>query len=272
MKSILSIVSLFTVPALLVGCGSFQLGQNVSLSLDTETQTAKLEIVMGDGLEVNMNGSFPIEGGKGSIYFVPATKTTPAKIGFEANLAVIAGSQLAGIGTIATMPNGAPLPVAMTPPLLEVQVIKNANFNVAADFAITPELQLGATIGIAKMSTQYIPAGGLSLCQNFRNQDHLAFAAVCVYGPNGVKSGGIFIGANFGNVLGNVIQPNTNVASMSMALSQASEPRLVEQAVVFQSMHQSSSNWVESSTSWNNLSSRTQQKAANNVYSILKKR
>jgi len=198
-------------PALLVsglvftGCGSLSLGDQVQIQVDPQTQNARLTVEMSDGLQVNLlNGEYPLPEGKGKLIFVPATKTANARIGVEVNLAALAGGNL-GIGAITTLPNGAPLPVAMTPPLLSVPVIKNGNFDVDALFSVTPEVQIGAAVGIKQLSNKYIP-GGVSICQNFRNEEGLAFAAVCLYGPSENKTGGIFVGANFGDLL-NIDQP-----------------------------------------------------------------
>lgn len=270
MKSLLALSALVVAPAMLVGCGSFQLGKDVSLTLDTDKQIAKVEIAMGDGLEVSLNGDFPVAGGKGRIYFVPATKTSTARIGFEANLLALAGSTMTDVGSISTLPSGANLPVAMTPPLLSVQVIKNQNFDVSAVFAVTPELQLGTVVGISQMNSKYIPTGGIAICQDFRNDAKVAFAAVCIYGPNGSRSGGIFVGANFGDVLHDVINNSSSVSTM--ALSAASAPFQMDAQLLTESKTVRSSDWVESSQGMDNLSARTKQKAANNIFNILKKR
>jgi hypothetical protein len=276
MKSVLSIAALATVPALLVGCGSFQLGDNVTLKLDAEHQTANLEVQMSDGLEVSLNGEFPLANGQGRIYFAPATQTETAKIGIEANLAVIAGGSVINMETISTLPSGAMLPVAMTPPLLVARVLKNANYDISAAFTLVPELQLGAVVGITQMNAQYIPTGGLAICQNFRNENKVAFAAICVYGPTATTSGGIFIGSNFGDVLNNseISTPanSSSVARSAMALSSSSAPFVMNRNVLSTSSNVHSSNWVDSNSGVKMLTSRTRQKAANNILKILRKR
>jgi hypothetical protein len=200
MKSFVLGPAVLASALIFTGCGSLTLGDKVQVQVDTETQNARLTIEMSDGLQVNLlNGEYPLPDGKGKLIFVPATKTENARIGVEVSLAALAGGNL-GLGAITTLPNGAPMPVAMTPPLLSVPVIKNGNYDVDALFSVTPEVQIGAAIGIKQLSNKYIP-GGVSLCQNFRNEEGMAFAAVCLYGPSDTKTGGIFVGANFGDLL-----------------------------------------------------------------------
>jgi hypothetical protein len=225
MKSIIQIISVFLMPALfLTGCGDLKIGDKVQLRLDPATQTANLEVEMSDGLQVSLNGDFPIADGKGRLYFVDATKTTNAKIGVEVNLAVLAGSTVIhDIGTISTLPNGAALPVAMTPPLMTIPVVHNANYNLDAAFTLTPDVQIAALIGIKQFSAKYVPAG-VAVCQNFRNADNLAFAAVCLYGASADgKSGGIFVGADMGPVLdlNGIIPSNPQRNSVSLMASSA---------------------------------------------------
>jgi hypothetical protein len=200
MKSFVLGPAVLASALIFTGCGSLTLGDKVQVQVDPVTQNARLTVEMSDGLQVNLlNGEYPLPDGKGKLIFVPATKTANARIGVEVSLASLAGGNM-GIGSITTLPNGAPMPVAMTPPLLSVPVIKNGNYDVDALFSVTPEVQIGAAIGIKQLSNKYIP-GGVSLCQNFRNEEGLAFAAVCLYGPSDTKTGGIFVGANFGDLL-----------------------------------------------------------------------
>lgn len=200
MKSFVLGPAVLASALIFTGCGSLTLGDKVQVQVDPVTQNARLTVEMSDGLQVNLlNGEYPLPEGKGKLIFVPATKTSNARIGVEVSLASLAGGNM-GLGSITTLPNGAPMPVAMTPPLLSVPVIKNGNYDVDALFSVTPEVQIGAAIGIKQLSNKYIP-GGVSLCQNFRNEEGMAFAAVCLYGPSDAKSGGIFVGANFGDLL-----------------------------------------------------------------------
>lgn len=223
MKSIVLVPGLLAAALLTTGCGDLSIGDKVQVNLDVERQTAQLTVEMSDGLQINMlNGSYPIADGKGQLIFVPATKTQNARIGVEVNLTALAAGQLAGIGTVSTLPNGSPLPVAMTAPLLSIPAVHNNNFAVDALLAVTPELQIGATVGIAQMNTKYIP-GGISVCQNFRNDQNVAFAAICLYGPGENKSGGVFVGANFGDVF-NFSAPEIE-DSNSMMLFAATAPQ-----------------------------------------------
>lgn len=192
-------LSLLTA-TLLQGCGGSSLGDNIKVGLDPEDGLAKVEITMSDGLEVALNGEFPIADGYGKLVFVPATRQERAKIVIEADLARLATDQLDGYGMVATMPNGAPLPTPMEGPLFQVPVVKKGNITVDANFAIIPELQVGAAIGIAQFKTQYFPPG-VSICQTFRNKEGLAFATICIYGPGTNVPGGVYLGANFGDVL-----------------------------------------------------------------------
>ena len=68
--------------------------------------------------------------------------------------------------------------------------------------SLTPELQLGANVGIKAFTTNYV-VPGVALCQNFRNSANQAYAAVCLYGPNAAtgRNGGIFLGGTFGEVI-----------------------------------------------------------------------
>lgn len=214
-KRILGIVALPMVALSFVGCGdATNLGQNVQLILDPASQSAKLEVEMTNGLQVSAAGSYLIQNNWGHLYFVDATKTTNAKIGIEVSLAEILKHQL-NFALLNSLPNGAPLPVAVTPPVLGIPVVKNSNFDFKAVLSLTPELQLGALVGISAFSTKYV-IPGVAICQNFRNSEKAAYAAVCIYGPsaNSSESGGVFIGGTFGNVIpADMIASSTPIAT-----------------------------------------------------------
>jgi hypothetical protein len=223
MKSAIRLLSLVTFPLLtMTGCGSLNLGQAVQVSLDPATQSAKLEVELSDGFQVNMAGQYLIEENWGRIYFVQPTKTTNAKIGVEVSVASIAGSSL-NFSTISALPNGAPLPVAVSGPLFAIPVLHDANFDLKAAVSITPELQVGALVGIQAFSTKYV-IPGVAVCQNFRNSAKVAFAAICIYGPSasGKDSGGIFLGGSFGQVIPSSILNSSQPASGSVALASRS--------------------------------------------------
>ena len=244
MKSIFLLPALLTAALVTSGCGSLSLGDKVQLNLDPETQMAQLSIEMSDGLQINMlDGSYPIADGRGRLIFTPASRTENARIGVEVDLAALAAGQLANIGTTSTLPNGSPLPVAINAPLLMIPVIKNNNFDVNALLSISPELQIGAAVGIAQMSSSYIP-NGIAVCQNFRNAENVAFAAICLYGPSTGKSGGVFVGANLGDVFDMNEAAPMVASSNSRALMVASAPqRLVLNS--FNPVSISSTTWSE---------------------------
>lgn len=204
MKSLLKLGSLLVAPAILMSaCGDTQLGQRLSLKLDAEKQTANLEVEMSQGLELALSGSFGFPKEYGSLYFVPASKTTNAKIGVAVNVAKIVADQAhIDIGNVSTLPNGAPLPVAMTAPLLSLPVYKNNDFDVKGLLALSPDLQIGTLVGLKVFNSKYI-IPGFAVCQNFRNSEQVAVAAICIYGPNasGTEWGGIMVGGNLGQVL-----------------------------------------------------------------------
>ncbi len=242
------------------------LGDKVQLNLDVEQQTAQLSIEMSDGLQINMlNGSYPIGNGMGQLVFTPATQTENARIGVEVSLQALVAGQLGNIGTVATLPNGSPLPVAIQAPLLSIPVYKANGFDVDALLSITPELQIATTVGIPQMNSQYVPAG-LAVCQNFRNEQNLAFAAICLYGPGSGKNGGIFVGANLGDVFDFATpapQPN-----MAMAMSFASAPE-ASFLRAMQSVSISSSDWSEELHNPRKVSNRNLLTAKRNVAKIL---
>lgn len=262
--------ALLTAAVVTSGCGNLSLGDKVQLNLDAERQVAQLSVEMSDGLQINLlNGAFPIAGGKGQLIFTPATRTTNARIGVEVNLAALAAGQMADVGSISTLPNGSPLPVAINAPLLTVPVIQNRNFDVNAVFSITPELQIGAAVGITQMSNQYIP-DGIAVCQNFRNEQNFAFAAVCLYGPSTGKSGGVFVAANLGDVFNSFeLEPEMLASTSSRALMVAAPQASVMKA--FNPISMSSKNWSsEMYDPRNKLSGSSGQKALRNAQRILK--
>lgn len=204
---IIGILGLLTL--ILVGCGGLSLGDRVELKINPADQSAQVSVEMSDGLEVGMSGEFPIAGGRGYLTLIPATKTENARIAIKVYMATLVGGQL-DTGVVMTLPNGAPLPVSLTPPLLQVNVLNSNSFDLAALFSVTPELQVAGVIGIGQFSNQYVPEG-IAVCQNFRNAEKLAFAAVCIYGPKGKKvKGGLFVGGNFGEIgaLNDIISPS----------------------------------------------------------------
>lgn len=207
-------LSLFGAMAL-TGCGN-SLADRMDLLLDPDNNFAKVEVEMSDGLEVRLDGSFDIANGYGNLTFEPATRRDNAKIVLEFDLLRVAEDQLGTTQLVTELPNNAgPLPVAMTPPLIGIDVMENRDFDVDALVSVVPELQAGALVGIDKFRSRYIPQGA-SICQNFRNSDGLAVAALCVYGP-GDESGGIFIGGNFGDVFNLDESPSDDSNLMAMS-------------------------------------------------------
>jgi|GEM_PF-7093529 len=236
----------------LTGCGDTSLGDNVSINLDPVAQVAKVEVTLSNGLEVNMSGDFPIANGYGTLSFVPATKTDNAKIVISFDLAQAISDQMNGYGIRNQLPNGAPFPVAMTPPLFDIPVTQQGGITVDALAAILPELQVGALVGIPQFKSQYFPAG-VSICQNFRDSNNYAYAAVCLYGPGANNEpGGIFVGADFGQVLdNNTIQQSQQIASLQrshnalMSASVASEIQPLSDAQIVANINKKSWNWTE---------------------------
>jgi hypothetical protein len=225
MKSLAKVCGIVAMPVIasvMVGCGdSTNLGQNVQVILDPTAQTAKIEVELTNGLQVSAAGDYLIQQNWGRVYFVDATKTANSKIGVEVSMAKIIGQQL-NFGLLSSLPNGAPLPVAVTAPLFAIPVMQNANFDIKAALSLTPELQLGAVVGIKAFNSKYV-IPGIALCQNFRNANNEAYAAVCLYGPAADNStnGGIFIGGTFGNVIPTHIAsavPTTTNLSMRSAM------------------------------------------------------
>ncbi len=217
-------VLILPVAVLMTGCGDSSLGQKASFKLDPITQSAKFEVEMTNGLEVSMAGNYLIQNNWGHVYFVSATKSNNARIGIAVDLLAVIGHQI-DLPIISSLPNGAPLPVAVTPPLFSIPVHKDNNFNLKALLSLAPDLQMGVLAGIKAFSTKYV-LPGFAVCQNFRNADKVAIAAICIYGPNAdnTESGGVMIGGSFGNVLpSNVSEVITNVASsQSMTLAATS--------------------------------------------------
>ena len=160
---------------LLQGCGGASLGDNIKILLSPETGTAKVEVTMSDSLEVAITGEFPIDR-YGTISFVPGTRTERAKIVFEFDLATLVAGQLGGFGAMTALPNGAPLPTPMMPPLVKIPVTNRGAINVDAVLGVVPELQVGASIGIAQFRAGNFPAG-IAISPTFsspnKNQQHL---------------------------------------------------------------------------------------------------
>ncbi len=189
----------FAPAIVLTGCGDAQLGKNVSLKLDAENQSANLEVEMMSGLEVSLAGEFPLADEWGHLYFVPATRESNSKIGIRVNVAKLVDDK---INIVTTLPNGAPMPAALQPPLFVREVMKNGEFDAEALLSVVPELQIGMNVGIKAFSSKYV-IPGVAICQNFRNSEQQAYAAVCLYGPNPLdgRHGGIFVGGTFGEVI-----------------------------------------------------------------------
>lgn len=213
----------------MTGCGSTSItniGQNIQVSLDPLTQQAKLEVEMTSGLQVSMAaGNYLIQGNWGDVYFVDATKTTNSKIGIALNIATIVGEQL-NFSVINALPNAAPLPIALTGPLFQIPVTHTSSMDVSAVLSLTPELQLGAMVGISQFSSQYV-IQGVAVCQNFRDSSNVAYAAICLYGPSGTKNGGIFIGGTLGNVI------PANLIASSSATVPSSKAMTLQRSAVF---------------------------------------
>ena len=218
MKNWFKFLALTVVPAVVMtGCGDMALGKRVQLKLDPEQQTANIEVEMGDGLEVSLAGDFPIANGVGALYFAQATREANAKIGVKVNVARLVSDK---IDVISTLPSGAPLPAAVRGPLFMMPIQQDQNFDLNAVFSLTPELQVGAVVGMKVFSTRYV-IPGVALCQNFRNSENRAFAAVCLYGPNQTtnKYGGIFLGGTFGEVLNRQLQADNESSDVEALVS-----------------------------------------------------
>jgi hypothetical protein len=140
--------------------------------------------------------------------------------------------------------------------------------------SIIPELQIGALIGIAQFKTQYFPQG-IAICQNFRNEEGMAFAAVCLYGPGAKDPGGIFVGANFGSVI-EMFEQEQQLMALSrghMALSVADQVKPSVSAEVTHAVSASSNDWREERYDpKRKLSGRNGLKALRNAKRILRAR
>jgi hypothetical protein len=235
---------------LLQGCGGASLGDNFKLNLDPATGTARVEVTMSDGLEIALAGNFPVDE-YGRISFVPGSRTERAKIVFEYDLERLLAGQLGGYGTVTKLPNEAPLSTPMMPPLVKIPVIQQGSITVDAVLGLIPELQVGAIIGISQFRTQYFPPG-VAISQVFRNKDGVAFAVVTLYGPglNNVP-GGVFVGANFGEILDldnlnpNSIQSLMAASSNRAMMSSVSTQNLLA-AANYDEYQEESSDWNES--------------------------
>ncbi len=226
MKQFIKVVSMFVVPAaLLTGCGSASIGKSVQVKLDPEQKTANLELEMSDGMEVSLAGNFPLANGLGELYFTQATRDSNAKIGLRVQVSKLVEDK---VNVVSTLPSGAPFPAAILPPLFKAKVMKNDNFDLNAVFSLSPELQIGALVGMKVLSSNYVVTG-VAICQNFRNTENKAFAAACLYGPNPSKGefGGLFIGGTFGEVIKSSLlakgTAKTSTASRVMKMSVASD-------------------------------------------------
>jgi hypothetical protein len=236
---------------LLAACGNSRLSDQASVSFDPFTQSARLEIDMADGVEVAMAGDFQFGNGIGRIRMQPATRVDNAKIVVELSAAHLIGNPLGNLGSVTELPNGSPFPVAVQPPLYKIPVTQQGAVRLEALLSIVPELQLGALVHINQFSANVFPAG-VSICQNFRNSDRIAFAAVCLYGPGSQGSGGIFVGGNLGNVLGldedSWMNPQAEQlrASMSQSRYSLSNVRVADQLVASAAeTYDSSREWQE---------------------------
>lgn len=236
------------------GCGNQGLTDSLNIFLDPDEQVARMEVQLGDGLEVQLDGEFPLADGYGRLFFEPATRVENSRIIVELDVGRIVQDQidLDGYGVITGLPNGASLPVSMTPPLIGVPVTQGGSVNVTAAIGIYPELQIGAVIDVAELRAGNFPEG-VSICQNFRNEDNYAFASACLYGPSNGRSGGIFIGGNFGDVLGDLLdapaeQPAELLAlrSSGLAMALASSSVAALQMAPVRYVSESSQVWTES--------------------------
>jgi len=241
MKPSFKILGLCLLPVLaMTGCGSssVNLGQNVTVNLDPTTEVANVQIELGTGLQVSLAGNFMVPQSWGNIYFVPPTQTTGEAIGISLNLANMIGQQFK-FSTLTTLPGGSPLPVSLTGSLFEVPVMSNSTFNLDAAFSLTPNLQVAAVIGISQFSSQYV-VGGIALCQNFQNASNVYYASLCLFGPSGTQSGGIFIGGNFGNVIPNLTTTPAVASASSATVSSQQTMVLEKRSEVFQLANTSS--------------------------------
>lgn len=261
---------LLVLGALLTGCGGTSLGDQISIFLDPHEQTATVEVKMSDGLEVHLDGEFPIANGYGLLSFVPATKKENARIRIEFDLNQIVNDQLGGYQVMSRLPNDAPFPVAMTPPLVRIPVVDKGSVTASALAAVVPELQVGALIGIAQFKTQYFPQG-VAICQNFRNQQGYAYAAICLYGPSARESGGIFLGGNFGEVFDSQELLATSSANRTLMAVQRSQS--INPLDQLKRIHVNSWSWDEQRYDpRRDLSGSKGQKALDNAKKILKAR
>lgn len=259
----------------LSGCGNSSLADRMNISLDPEDQVARVEVDMSDGLEIQLDGDFDIADGYGTLHFEPATRQENAKIVVEFDLAKVVDDQLGGYGVVTKLPNGTDLPVSMSPPLFGIPVIQNGGIQVTALAAIIPELQVGAFIDIEAFNSRNFPVG-VTICQNFRNSDNYAYASACLYGPANGRSGGIFIGGNFGDVLDleDVPAPSPLLAFNQTGLSLRSSAVVASASQLkLSSVSEESELWTESRIdSKKQLRGSKGRKALRNVKRILRAR
>lgn len=259
LNRMMGLVTVLVTGSMMTACGGDSLGDRVDLVLDPVAGTASMKVEMSDNLEVALAGEFPIGGnGYATIEFVPGSRTERASILLKVDLLRIVEDQVdigdLGVGVVNNLPNGAPFPAAILPPLASIPVVQSGSVRVNAMLGLIPELQVGAMIHIDQFRSGRFPQG-VSICQNFRNSDNVAFAAICLVGPGNNTSGGIFVGGNFGEVLDFDLpvpfsQPEPQLMAMSRmsALSAAPADDLKPQmTIVSDELVESSYFWTEQS-------------------------
>jgi hypothetical protein len=274
----------------LTGCGGSSLSDSAHVYIDPVDGTAGIEIEMSDGMQVNLDGEFPLGGnGYGVISFVQPTRTENGKIRISVDLQAMVDDQVGDYAPVTSLPNGAPLPAAVIPPLFSVPVISGST-SVNAVVSVIPELQLGAMVQMAAFNSSRFPAG-VAICQNFRNAEGLAYAAVCLFGPGQNESGGVFIGGTLGEVFDNNDIEGVIESDDLISFRQA-DPRMARQSGMMAAMLSTKDSEVSTlrslvthreeatSTSWEEerydpsrrLSGSNGRKALNNARKILKAR
>lgn len=290
MNRIFHLVSLGVVGLLfLSGCGGSSLGDSVHVFIDPVEGLAGLDVEMSDGMQVNLDGEFNIGGdGYGTISFVQPTRRENGRIRITVDLSKMAADQIGYLEPVRELPNGAPLPAAVLPPLFKVPVINSGSVTVDAALSVIPELQLGAIIHVSQMNSNRFP-NGVAICQNFRNKDRMAYAAVCLFGPGNGKSGGIFVAGTLGEVFdldqyipqqevqqSDLMARSADTRLMASAIIQSPKTQevLAQQRVLVEEREEATSwDWKEQRYDpRNRLSGSRGQSALNNARNILKRR
>ncbi|MBN8555620.1 MAG: hypothetical protein J0L93_09260 [Deltaproteobacteria bacterium] len=233
-----SLISLFILSISLTACGNSKLADSFKFKYDNENKLANIDIVLGADTEVHPAGETLLPQDLGKLFVKNPDASGKGQLSFEIDADRLedivreifeSQSKVASMMTddskqsdvfkitdLLNLPNGAPFPYAVGEKLQKMPVIDTPDARISTVFKIQKELYLGALLQFPAIREGKIPPS-FSVCQNFKDKKAEYISAICFFAPTETEFGGLFIVANFKDLVKDVLPEGSKSSATEIA-------------------------------------------------------